>query len=526
MRLAARLAAHLGIAVTDCGDTLSDLLADVDNLRRMGTSAGQQIAEALLAGARDGDAGCITECVYARTLAAEPDLEEVDSLIAFYGRFMNVADAPIWISALMEQREYALLAQLAGLHEDWTDEAERSLCVAVLPLGVALDGDDAVDAANALEAIARRHREVAADLEVVVPRLCEMVLDPVTHGAAASALAAIGDRRAVQPLIASLALDNPSGAVYALRELSAAEAVPALADLVQRTTDEHLRSSIYYAVAQLGPADAASAVAACANPEELNMHVIQICQAGAERGDDASIRFLERARRSGNATMRAGALRAISGVRGPNMVDELCRLAADDPDSDVRATAVQRLYELRDPRAFESLTIALRRGSRVAATALAALADRRAVPHLVEALGRTDPAFYRDVMMKSAVLQAIGDLAVEAPGAWDAIVELLEYRNETVQGDAALALQQLRPACTTGSAALARRIARAATDAADQMVLLPKLETIARRDVPIANLVAAKGIVAALVALERRVPLPEVASVIAAWRAWIGESAS
>lgn len=526
MRLAARLAAHLGIAITDCGDSLQDLLEDERNLRRMGPSVAQQIAEALLAGAREGDRGCITECVLARTLVTEPDLEEIESTIAFYGRCIDLADAPIWIRALMEQGAYELLAQLAALHGDWTDDAERSLCIAVLPLGVALDGDDAVGAANALEAIARRHREVAADLEVVVPRLCELVLDPPTHGAAASALAAIGDRRAAAALIESLALEDPTGAVYALRELNAAEAVPALADLCLRTTDAHLRSAIYYAVAQLGPADAASAVAACANPEELDMHVIQICQAGAERGDTASIRFLERARRSGNATMRAGAVRAISRVRGPNMVEELCRLAADDPDPDVRATAVQRLHELRDPRAFEALTIALRRGSRVAATALAALANPRALPHLVEALGRTDPTYYLDVMMKSAVLQAIGDLGLDEHDAWDAIAELLEYRNETVQGDAALALQQLRPACTTGSAALARRIARAASDAADQMVLLPKLERIARRGLPIANLVAAKGIVAALVVLERRVPLPEVTSVLDAWRTWVGASAS
>ena len=314
MRLAARLSKALGIELVDAGDSMFDLVEHAQNREHLQpTTRAQPIAEALLAGARERDLACISAAVSAMSLWGEPDLEGVDSTISYYGRWMNLEDAAIWVPALVEANDFETLEQLAGINGSWEPEETRAVCFAVLPLGVALDGAHAAAAADALQAIARRHHEHAADLPVVVPRLCEM-LGEESAVAAARALGSIGDRRAVAPLIAALRVvphASAWGLVAALRELHAREAVPALTELMLVTTDQRLRDSIYHAVATLDRVEAANAVARCADPDRMNAFVIDICAAGAAHGDALSRQFLERARRSADQAMRAAAVRAL-----------------------------------------------------------------------------------------------------------------------------------------------------------------------------------------------------------------------
>ena len=156
--------------------------------------------------------------------------------------------------------------------------------------------------------------ELAIELvAILLERLCELLANADTRYAAANALAAIKDPRAIEPLVAAPAHPGPiSFIAHALMQLNAVDAVPAIADAMLGDREPNDRKSCFYALSRLDPRTAAPAVAACADPDDTNFAVLGIVEAGALDGDPASFAFLDRVRQSTNQRMRQAATKIIA----------------------------------------------------------------------------------------------------------------------------------------------------------------------------------------------------------------------
>ena len=518
------LAADLGVRIVEWGDTFAGVFeANAETFQPIDPA---RIAATLVHGSQRDDAvgiACLRDLVSAAMFRDEDYLTGVDELYARIGRHVDLEDAARWIRIMLAQRgesEYETLTQLAELNE-LPDDARRELSLAVLPLIVELDGPHGSEVAGVLRAIAERHREVAPDLTLAVPRLCEMLADAAHVSAAAYTLAMIADPRAIEPLIAAL---PASGTINALGALEAKAAVHALSRVLLETTNRHERDSIIHALVKIDRVGGAPAIARVADPHVMNATVIDACEAGAASGDAASKDFLERAARSREPRMRSRALRALARIDGHSRLEELIA-AVDEDDAEVRAFAIDGLRSLRDPRALDALVRGLRHRHAGAAIALGELRDPRAVGPLVEVLAIDDPYYQTEVSMKESVIAAIGDIGVDDSGAWAGLTRRLRHRSDHVAEYAAVACQQLRPGCRAGHALIVRKLGQMMNNEhyrrRELPPLLVRLDAVARARARPHGRTGATKILGALEALERDLPSPELAATIATWRAWL-----
>lgn len=131
---------------------------------------------------------------------------------------------------------------------------------------------------------------------------------------------------------------------------------------------------------------------------------------------------------------RIYSLWALGEIRDPSSLDRIARVAAGDPEKDVRKTAVWALGRLDDPRAIPHLVSALADGAVDvrwnAGMALAGLGDDRAVPVLTQMLDRRAldrVEGMRDDQKESAMLSAIPAYArVAGGGGADLLVSIAE----------------------------------------------------------------------------------------------------
>jgi len=439
--------------------TLPELLAPLGLSLR---TPPEEIAKALEDGAARGDPELVSMAISAIDLAYECDLdEEEDHVLACAGR--NLRADPAWVDALVEARDLETLERLAEL-QDAPASVGAALSRVVPVLVSALDGAERSLAAHVLHAIAERKLADAGVLATTVPKLIALLEHEDAQPAAIAALAAIGDARAVEPIVALLADPRVSdytkawhGAEAALR-LGAVAAAPSLIALFDRTSDRVQRSHYVRALATLDPVRAAPAIARVWSPTDANAHVLHIAEAGALAGDARALAFLEAAARA-MGHLRSNALTSLAKVKGAASFDELCKGATDESDL-VRWSAVAALRELRDPRSFDALVASLRLVTHTAATALRELGDPRAIPHLVRALEKDHGYYQLDVMMKESLIEALGDFGHDTPEVWSVLVSRLRDRSDHVGECSAIALQQLRPGCAEGVELVVRKMDR------------------------------------------------------------------
>lgn len=208
-------------------------------------------------------------------------------------------------------------------------------------------------------------------------------------------------------------------------------------------------------------------------------------------------------------------------------VDQLCRAAKDDPDDMVRSSAVAALRELRDPRAFDAFVAALRAYQPAAARGLYELGDVRALRPLVQALAKDHGYYQLDVMMKEALIEALGDFEQDVDEVWTALVARLRDRSDHVTECAAIACQQLRPGCREGLDKIAQKMERIPRVPRlverNTVPMLERLDRATRRQPP-RDSAAASEILAAMKRLHARIRPPardRLLVSIETWSRWL-----
>ena len=191
--------------------------------------------------------------------------------------------------------------------------------------------------------------------------------DATVRGSAAAALGEIGDRRAVEPLLAMLAADHAvfGQVAYSLGKLRDARAIDPLLAAV-RSDDAEIRHPAMSALGEGGFDD----------PRIVPMLIAAVTKDSSTWVRTDAIRLLT----------------AKAGKDSRQATDALLK-ALDDPDVSVRSAAAEGLGELKDPRAVEPLLALLRRGApgmeESLGVALGRLKDPRAVEPLIRV--RHDP---------------------------------------------------------------------------------------------------------------------------------------
>jgi HEAT repeats len=308
--LAAYLIAELGIELEVPFDELLDIFEANPALARVPPETMRDI---LLRGTeRDGDVGiaCITAVVELSMHQGGPGNDPQDHevvLAAIANTFEIEPYAAAWVDRLLAANAFVTLRLLLDWVFDAPDELRRAVSRAVLPLGVALDGPHASHAAGALGAIARRYRDDAGDLDVIVPRLCELLDDEEHRGAA----------------------------IHALGLLQAPAAVPALYARLLATDDSYERQAITQALMKTDGPRAAPAIAVTADVDRCDVTVVDLLGPTAASGDAGARDFLERAMQSKAPAIRGRATR-VRVQHGLITFDELCAVLLD-PDASVRS---------------------------------------------------------------------------------------------------------------------------------------------------------------------------------------------
>jgi HEAT repeat protein len=282
---------------------------------------------------------------------------------------------------------------------------------------------------------------------------------------------------------------------------------------------ERDRDTVIYTLAELGPAEAAPFVARVVDPVKMGGNAMRCLEAAADR-DAAVMAVLTAALASPNQLERSRSFAAISRVEGSRRFEWLLA-ALDDPDEEIRGHAIAGLRRHRDVRALDGLMRALRRGHWSAAVALGELGDPRALDALVAALATEDAYHARETMMKGAVIEAIGDLAIDDDRAWSGLVRHLRHTSDYVADLAAIACQQLRPGCDAGHARIVRRFGIVIPDEPNRLrgvdAMVRRLGAAASRATS-PDRKASGAILAALESLRGRVAIAGIDQAIVAWR--------
>ena len=353
------------------------------------------------------------------------------------------------------------------------------------------------------------------DRNAVQP-LCDALKDDdaSVRGSAATALGALGDRSAVRPLCDTLKDDDPhtrGAAATALGALGDRSAAQPLCDAL-KDDDAHTRGSAATALGALGDRNAMQPLCDALKDSAPKVRGSAATALGA-LGDRNAVRPLCDALKDDDAHTRGSAATALGALGDRNAVQPLCDALKDD-DAHTRGSAATALGALGDRNAVQPLCDALKddapvvRGS--AATALGALGDQNAVQPLCDALKDDD---LRVRGSAATALGALGDRSAAQP-----LCDALKDDNRMVRGSAAMALGALgdrgavQPLCALLSDSIdqVRLSAASALGAlADQIasddVILPLVDAARRNSEPSVR-------TSAIMALSRheRVDLPLV----------------
>jgi len=284
---------------------------------------------------------------------------------------------------------------------------------------------------------------------------------------AASALGKLGDKRAVEPLIAALKDDDAGvrrSAAEALAKLDWqpatdlqracylvalqkwAEAVklgpsavePFLVALKVPASDEdmNVRASAQMAFAKIGPAAVEPAIAALKD-KDARLHYSAVVALSILR-DKRAVEPLIAALKHDDRIVRSESASAL-GVLGDKRAVEPLIAVLKDTDARVRRSAAEALGELGDKRAVEPLLAAMKdqdkyvRGS--AGSSLGQLGDKRAVEPLIAAMSDED----RDVrLLAGSALVRLAD-----KGSADRLAALLKDPDISVRASAVATLARM-----------------------------------------------------------------------------------
>jgi len=265
------------------------------------------------------------------------------------------------ILAKLSNRDPDSLLRVCKEALDSTELSSRSAgldLVAVIGRGEALA--DVLQAAEderleqaAQEALMSMGTEIAEPLLGFVDGI-----SPAARRVVLSALARIGDDRAVGPLLALLESGDIGAqreAALALGELGDARAIEALASLVGRPERSVARAAIE-ALSRLAETERESVLEICrARLDGSNSdRTADVCELLGEVGGLAELPLLEVALPHADPRVRAAALSAIARISGLEALEALKRALMDE-DAGVRSAAVEGLQRLGGGEAFQSL---------------------------------------------------------------------------------------------------------------------------------------------------------------------------
>ena len=268
------------------------------------------------------------------------------------------------------------------------------------------------------------------------------------RGTAAKALGEIGDKRAVEPLIAALKLGFPWEAAMALAQIGDTRAIQPLIDRLG-VGAPGLQMWVRHALGRFGPAAVDPLVEALGDHKKCDYAAKGLGQIGdiravapllvwsGRRPSDSfrktvlaalvqigqpAIQPLIEALKGGDSSAKSTAIVALGRIGGDKAVAALVA-ALESRDSDVRHLAAQVLGEMGDVSAVAALSFALQDGDpkiRLAAVeALTKLGDPRAVEPLVAMLKDKDGQMRK---MAAAALMHLDAPLDPDSRAWLAVV--------------------------------------------------------------------------------------------------------
>jgi len=215
---------------------------------------------------------------------------------------------------------------------------------------------------------------------------------PTAQPLIAQALGEIGDKEAVDPLIARLSDPASSSelcekAAEALGRLGDARAEPVLLSTLQ-SKETSVRQAAVSALGALGQATSAAAVVAMLRDSDWTVRDRAV-NAAAQIGA-ATVEPLLALHNDPDPAVRTMVARALGKVADPRTVDPLLPML-EDSDTNVREAAATALGLLKDRRATEPLMVILSKDSDprlrwMAAEALGRIGDPTALDPLLEAL--------------------------------------------------------------------------------------------------------------------------------------------
>lgn len=238
--------------------------------------------------------------------------------------------------------------------------------------------------------------------------------EPLVRAAAASALGALGDDRALDSLIQTAIFARytlQESAIQALGLMGNPHAAPALVGLLA-TSGLELRQIITEALVKLGP-EAATPVLPLLQHHAAHVRRDAAHVLGRLQSRQA-VAQLTGLLRDADAEVREVSVRALGIIGDPGAVDPLM-FALNDPAAAVRKEAALMLGSFRDSRAVGPLCLALWDLDAAvrwfAAYSLGVIGDERAVPSLCRSLN--DP-FEDAALAASDALANIGEASIPA----------------------------------------------------------------------------------------------------------------
>ena len=329
-----------------------------------------------------------------------------------------------------------LIRRLSYEDRHWRELAARALGLrgeprAVEPLAQLLDDDASSVRHAAVRALGQIGGRQAAGL------LARRLVDGDLRTAIAYALAALGDLRASEPLIALLRDEDADVREAAAESLGALGDPKAVEPLIERLRDEDemVRWEAAESLGALGDPRAVEPLIALLRDDEVHYAAAQALGALGARGDARVADPLLALLRDDDWSVRVAAAEVLGATGDPRAVDPLIALLRDDETEWVRHAAAEALGAVGEAD-IEGLTALAREGHppmrEWAAEALGALGDPRAIDPLLVLL-RDEEWLVRHTAVTALV--ALGE-----SGIVEALIALARDDQPPIRVDAAHAL--------------------------------------------------------------------------------------
>lgn len=259
--------------------------------------------------------------------------------------------------------------------------------------------------------------------------------DPTVGGAAANALAALGDKRAFEPLVAALRDKSPDVGGAAASALVDLDDKRAVEPLLAALTDEtpSVRELAARTLGRLGEKRAVEPLIAALRDKDSAVGAAAATALG-RLSDKRALDPLVAALRHEESTVRGAAADALA-VLGDRRAGEPLFAALKDADPKVRTSALMALGILGDRRAIEPLVAMLQdeKEGGRAALLLACFGDTRAL----------EPLLWQTENNCMAAMAVGGALTLIEPPPVEALITLLKQDNFNIRTMAASALSRV-----------------------------------------------------------------------------------